>query len=423
MIRLLSICLLFVFQVSRAQTPAEGCDGLRYIYNRFSEDEVKMTTVQFGQNTDILGLPVNLMMDVYEPKMDEVTKRPLIIFAYGGAFISGSRQDVADACRDFARKGFVAAGIDYRLYSIFAGLPDSIDVLDAIVKATHDMKASVRFFRQDAATVDQFHIDPDRIYVGGVSAGAITALHAAYLDDDDTLPTHFADILTENGGLEGESGNPDYSSIAQGIINLSGALYKHEWLDAGEGFLVSMHGTDDPIVPYLHGIATADINGLPIPFVSLEGSGLINARATQLGVPNYLLSVAGGMHEDIYLDPSYEAFRIQYTLEGSLFIYEQVCPGVAILPNAILEVDKVPAVNIFPNPAASGQELTLQWPGAHPVRQVEVLGGMGRSLYSQPASGHQLLLNLSEPGVYWVRVYWQDDNLRPEVRKVVVVVQ
>jgi para-nitrobenzyl esterase len=360
---------------------AAGCDGFRYFYEPFSE--INKTTVQYGENIDVLGINQELMVDVYEPVGDTVGARPLIIWAFGGAFITGSREDVAEACESFARRGYVAAAIDYRLYSILLGVPDSLTIMDGMVKGLHDLKASVRFFREDAATVNQFRIDPDRIIVAGVSAGGILALHAGYADLDDDIPLFVMDIIEDNGGFEGSSGdaqNLSYSSEAFGVVSLSGALYKKEWVNANEPWVVSMHGTEDEVVPYNHGITAVNFGGFDFSLISMDGSGLIHARADDLEIPNYLVSVPGGGHEDIYFEPQYESYRNDYTENGTLFAYERLCPNTPLVPASVASLEETAnPVVVYPNPVAD--HCTVVLPSLSASYDVELFNAAGQSEY------------------------------------------
>jgi acetyl esterase/lipase len=58
-----------------------------------------------------------LKMDIYQPTGDTNTNRPVIIFAFGGGFVNGSRTEnsMVKLCQAFAKRGFVTASIDYRL--------------------------------------------------------------------------------------------------------------------------------------------------------------------------------------------------------------------------------------------------------------------------------------------------------------------
>ena len=368
-----------LFTLSGLAQTADGCDGFRYFYDVF--DEVEKTTVQYGANVNVLGQNQPLYMDVYTPAGDQADHRPVIIWAFGGGFILGSREDVADACIGFARKGYVAAAIDYRLYSIFLGVPDSLTVIDVVTKAMHDMKASVRYFRQDAATTNTFRVDTNRMLVAGVSAGAITALHTAYLDADDNIPMYFQDVLDDNGGLEGSSGdaaNLSYSSEVDFVVSLSGGLYKKEWMNAGEPPLVSIHGTADEVVPYEHGTAVVPINGQTYELVSLDGSALLHARADDLGIDNYLVSVPGGGHEDTYFDPQFEIYRDDFAVNGTFFVYERLCPDIPLLPLASTEVTLDAELLLFPNPASD--HFVIDAGRIEETFTLEIVDAFGRTL-------------------------------------------
>ncbi|HQX71079.1 MAG TPA: hypothetical protein PLZ63_11955, partial [Bacteroidia bacterium] len=84
--------------------------------------------VVYGQNYEVLtGTPVlkDLKMDIYEPAgaADPMTERPLIIYLHTGSYIpiivngnaTGSRNDSAavEICKQFARRGYVVANMDY----------------------------------------------------------------------------------------------------------------------------------------------------------------------------------------------------------------------------------------------------------------------------------------------------------------------
>ncbi len=86
------------------------------------------------------------------------------------------------------------------------------------------MLASIRFFYKDAATNNEFRIDTTRIYIGGVSAGAIAALQIAHFDDLQEVPIGMDTLLQANGGFEGNSGNPGYSR------DIAGEYIRSRWM-------------------------------------------------------------------------------------------------------------------------------------------------------------------------------------------------
>jgi para-nitrobenzyl esterase len=345
------ITLFAFFTPTNAQTTA-GCDGSRYVYTTFNN--VTKTTVQFGENTTLDTIKQPLKMDIYMPEGDNLAKRPVIILAFGGSFIRGMRSDLQPICEAYAKQGFVAASIDYRLYPLKLGLPDSTNAIDAFVKPIGDMKAAIRFFRKDAATTNTLKIDPNFIIVGGISAGAITAVHAAILDKNDVLPSLFAKVLAKNGGLEGNSGDADnlkYSSVVQGIINLSGASFKKEWFDKNSPPIASMHGEADNVVPFKQGLA----NGVA-PF---DGSFLLHERANAFGVPNMLVSVPEGLHTDIYFEPKFKAYQDDFSKKLVVFVHNIVCPNVRV---AAHELKEAIDVNIYPNPSREAMTVEISHP-------------------------------------------------------------
>ncbi len=372
---------------------AEGCDGTRYIEDSFTELSIT-ENIQFGESTDVAGTTRPLEMDIYEPSNDTQEKRPLIILAHGGSFITGIRQDMADFCAYYARKGYVAATIDYRLWNLTAGFPDSLGILEVVVHSVHDMKAAVRFFRQDADTENTYRIDPDNIIVGGLSAGGVMALHVGMMEESDDIPEFVLDIIEANGGIEGTSGNEGYSSEVQAIINMSGGLYQKEWIDADDPPFLSMHGTADGTVPYGFGIANN--------IMSINGSGNLHPVGDEVGVENYLISVPDGGHVDIYFDEAYISYRDELDAAGMQFIASIICENTSSIsssPDAKVEL------SVYPNPSSS--TISIEVNSSNSEYDIQVLNQLGQLVQRMNQNtSHQYTLRQDQlgNGLFFVRI-------------------
>jgi len=200
---------------TNAQSP---CASGRYATDVFS-NYTTTSDIVYGQNTSWNGSNTSLKMDIYQPTGDTEINRPLLIFVHGGSFIGGSKTDgdMVSMCQKFAKKGYVTASIDYRL-GFFPF--DSANAVKAVVRAVQDLRAAVRYFYKDKQTTNTYKIDTNNIYVGGSSAGAITSLHLAYLNQECEVADYLNQAtITQLGGLEGTSGNPGYSSNVKGVLS------------------------------------------------------------------------------------------------------------------------------------------------------------------------------------------------------------
>jgi len=393
---------IFSYQLLHAQTPA--CDGIRYKQPVFAA--VKKTTLPYAPATNHLGQPITLSMDVYEPEGDTASRRPVVVLEHGGSFVFGNKSDMAKWCELLAKRGYVAASIQYRLFPVFPlGIPDSTKIMDTAVKAVGDMKAAVRFFREDAATANLFRADTAHIFVGGYSAGAVAALHATYLDETDNIPPFMQTIIANNGGFHGNSGSPSnktYSSKIGAVVNMSGGLYRRGWINDGEPPMVGVHGTADGTVPFLTGVA-ANI-------AYLEGTGVLHPYALSTGVWTYLKKVPGGGHTDIYDQAQYAAQVNNYWMRATALLEHLTC-FVDTLPQIITPVAE-PATShgidwtIFPNPVQY-DACTVRLPAFDGIATLVFHDVQGRELLrvgNIRQGTQEVSLAGFAPGVYAVRL-------------------
>ena len=397
--RILFILTLFTIlngHVSAQTAPISACDGNRYI-NQVFADYTK-TVVTYGSNVGAAGgNQVTLYMDIYQPKNDTATSRPAIVVAHGGSFIFGDKSDMSAYCIDLAKRGYVAVSIQYRLYPIFQlGAPDSIKIMRQGIMAMGDMKAAVRELRLDAATTNLYKVNPNWIFSGGYSAGAITALHVAQLDDTDPMLPFVRTAVDSLGGINGSTGtatNKQYPSNVKAVMSLSGALYDPLWIDANDVPMYSIHGTADATVFYNVGLAAG--------IMTLNGSGNLHPRADAVGLPNHLRTVTGAGHSDLYTDASYAPEVTAYFNE-TLGRFEEMFCGLS--SDGIMTYTVNPLTwSAMPNPSAGALRFDL--PLDVTFAELEISSMDGRLVRNIQVADMQFVnLSALPQGVYSARI-------------------
>jgi acetyl esterase/lipase len=314
------------------------CQNGRYSYEIFNASIT--SDITYGSAVNVGGQTQSLELDIYQPENDTAAIRPLLIMAHGGSFIGGNKTgtDVVPICQKFAKMGYVVASIEYRLG--FGGfLPTEESAINAVYRATGDMRAAVRYFRSTVEYGNPYKINPDYIFAGGVSAGAFMALHLAYLDEVDEIPPSVD--TTALGGIEGNSGNPGYSSDVRAIVNLCGAIGDTAWINAGDEPCLSMHGTNDGTVPYGSEIITV----LIIPLMEVDGSASVALQMQNLGIENTFVSWPNADHVPFVSSLAYQDSVFQFMVP---FLRDQInCEETQ--PTGIASVKE--QTKWFPNPA------------------------------------------------------------------------
>jgi len=373
-------------------TFAQECANGRYVDPVFAEVQVT-SAIPFGSNTAVSGGAQILRMDVYEPVGDTQPLRPVVIIAFGGSFVAGSRADVAELCEAFAARGYVAVAPDYRV-GFF--LPNALTTTLAVVRGAHDMKACIRFLRKSVEEGNPYGIDPDRIIAGGVSAGAISAIHATYLDSDAEMPPALGVQAEQLGGAEGNSGNPGYSSAVLACLSFSGAIGDTSWVVAGDPPLHSIHEDGDSVVPYF--TQEVSVFGIPTGLIA-SGSHDLHQRMDNVGVGNCLLTYDADDHVGYLTSDTENAIafaaercaRVVCGLEGGCeeLITSVSMPAMAKTPTAA------------PNPTLG--ELRVDVTGTNDLALFNAHGARV-GVQERVTGPHRMDLSSLVPGVYHLRI-------------------
>lgn len=363
----------------------------RYLQPIFGNALVQNGIV-YGSAPSWSGANTVLALDLYRPAGDTLNLRPVMLFFHGGSFTSGVRDDqvMTSLCEEFAKRGYVTATASYRLGVNLNNLPQlNIEFIRAAIRAMQDARAAVRFLRK--TVVEQgnpYGIDTNRIYIGGYSAGALAAIHHAYLNDTTNASLTLRNELRGLGGLEGNSGNAGFSSKVHGVFNMAGAIIDTSLLNTNAPTAIHFHGTIDNVVPFGRGFVQA--NGFPV--TQVDGSNLLHTRLQNRGSYSELFAFEGVSH-DLVSDAARWNFLI---LQTARFFYN--------LQNNSVSVNEKQAhlLQLFPNPAPGW--VTLKSPDNQSafVSLVDLTGKIAYSSEIQP--NERIFLGEIPTGVYLARI-------------------
>jgi len=280
-----------IYEVAKVQgrVYAQNVEGYWSSYPDTREDFGKIYTRKMPDL--VLKKNLNLDMDIYYPKKTAAeSRRPLLVLIHGGAFYNGDKQDIGypEMGHYFAERGYVVASINYRLG--FFPLAPSVD--RAGYRALQDAHAAVCYL---IANADEFGIDTKNIFAAGTSAGAITALNLAFMEEKNrpeptkkngvkgwisdvtktiakwvdkgisTIANLFGqewnvdgDNLCETLGLNSDlgpinavSGQQDRPFKIKAVVNMWGAVHDLSMIgNSKKTSILAFHGDADKIVPY-----------------------------------------------------------------------------------------------------------------------------------------------------------------------------
>lgn len=158
-------------------------------YHRMNEHTARVRD-QFPHHPDLAyGTDPKQRLDLYLPK-DDVANAPVFLFLHGGGFREGDRAHYGSVAEPFAKSGVITAVASYRLTGSGAHYPDQPD----------DVKSAIKWLFEN---ITEYGGNPEALYVGGHSAGAILS----------------ADIGVDRAWLT-DMGMP--KGILKGIIPVSG---------------------------------------------------------------------------------------------------------------------------------------------------------------------------------------------------------
>lgn len=235
----------------------------------------------------------DLKLDVYEPR-DASGPTPTLIYMHGGGWTNGSKEGAALTFLPYLEMGWAIVNVQYRLADA-AHAPAAVE----------DCRCALRWVYQNAA---QFNFDLGAIVTTGNSAGGHLALTTGMLSADAGLDRQcpgdrrrawttgdLSNAELEVAAIVNWYGITDVYDLAHREPGISGN-FTEAWLGssptrdatarrvspvtyvhAGTPPILSIHGDNDPIVPYDQGVR-------------------LHQALDEAGVENRLVTIAGGGH-------------------------------------------------------------------------------------------------------------------------------
>ena len=196
-------------------------------------------------------------LDLFLPKDDGKKLRPAVVVIHGGAWRSGDKGQLRMLAELFARRGYVAAAINYRLAPKYS-YPAQLD----------DCQRAVRWLRKNAK---EYRVDPKRFGAAGASAGGHLALLLATRETRDDSDPELKGISSKVQCVLSIFGPTDFTDeryvqasknpiAGRALIDFLGKPYDEApnlWKEASPLHHVSpddaptfiIHGDRDPLVP------------------------------------------------------------------------------------------------------------------------------------------------------------------------------
>ncbi|MDB4438275.1 alpha/beta hydrolase [bacterium] len=227
-------------------------------------------------------------LDLYLPQVKADSAYPVLLWIHGGAWRKGSK-DHPERALKAANLNCAIVSINYRL-TLEKSWPAQ----------AHDCKAALRWVKANAR---KYHLDPERVVVWGASAGGhlstflgMTQNHAGldgdlgpHADQSTTVkavinffgPTDFLVMNQQGSSMDHNAASSPEGQLLGGEVSTLKAKAKEaspfHQASKDDASILTVHGTKDPLVPYLQGKA-------------------LDEKLDELEVPSILMTVSGGGH-------------------------------------------------------------------------------------------------------------------------------
>jgi acetyl esterase/lipase len=213
----------------------------------------------------------NLDIHLFLPDSTHTTaKSPVMVYFSGGSWTKGNPEWAFYSCADYAKRGWVAVSVEYRLADRHETTP---------FEAVKDARSAIRWLRMNASV---YNIDTNRIVASGNSAGGHLVLTTALATDwnevtDNLNYSASPNLLLINSGVYNLYSEDATDWITRDLKDKSlvKRISPFHLLKSGLPPMIIIHGTNDQSVDYATAKAFAEEMqkfGNDFEFHTLEGA-------------------------------------------------------------------------------------------------------------------------------------------------------
>lgn len=269
------IIVFFLIILNLPLIAQEDCFGPRYKYPIFRTEKI-IPNINYGKSRkNEFGRSFILVADLYEPKDDTLNLRPVIFLIHGGAHVempllNRKSPDIVALAKDLAKRGYVVISPEYRLIQDFINPTPYKTFVKALYHSIFDIQDVFCYFVESYHNGNPYKIDINRVFIGGVSSGALITTQSLLLNDISEL-----DALTKQYLEEVEIYNKrSYQEILDnkfcganilGALCLSTILFDSSLVKQTSNAWLFSHDKSDEVTPFKEG-KLLDSDLMPIVF-------------------------------------------------------------------------------------------------------------------------------------------------------------
>ena len=245
-----------------------------------------------------------LKLDVWQ-RTDVKVPSPTLIYYHGGGWVMGDRTGATLFLLPYLEMGWNVINVEYRTASV-----------SLAPAAVEDCRCALRWAVRNAK---EYNIDTDRIVLTGHSAGGHLSLITGMLPEGTALDNNcYGSEKLKAAAIVNWYGISDVADVIQGSnlksyammwmgsqadqLAIAKRVSPLTYVRAGLPPVISIHGSEDSVVPYEHSVR-------------------LHRALTAAGVPNELVTINGGGHgqfKDSEVEDAYERIRAFLRARGLL---------------------------------------------------------------------------------------------------------